>query len=533
VNTVYLSRYTFEIVSQLDQEASTVAAAIREWRNSFLPINRFPPEVLALIPSHLPYQLDLIRLCSVCRYWRRTFINHAVLWSKFTLTLDVGAICITTWLQRARTSPLEIISTGTEGADTLALLRPYVRQFGSLSLLHHSWSDVQQFAIAASGPLPIMHNLRIHVTGFNPDDPEISSRPNCPLFSGAIHVRRFTLCAEGLPHLDHFPFSSLRTFQLSVTPEGTFADEREFPVRQLLDFLEATPVLEILTLEIYADISLDSVPQGRIVILPNVKRCHVTGKDPGFNIALHLSCPSADHTSVVCEHDADDNTIQDPLSTPIMWCRILPQYLPNQADALSLQSTAFNDVTCFLSFVSGSTTLQVGYKIIVDDDDDTPRPSMEAEYAEVFSQASRVIRTYPLLPNVRRLRIHDNNSPVSPQLLQHIINEVGQLFTSLGPLDHLMLETSDLLPYLAPFIHGPNGSDTLGSWFKYPQIFVLTIVNKSEQPLNGASEDGIVEFAKLQHALGIPFDKVNLQITTSNAQMAERLQRWVGSVHWK
>ena len=39
--------------SQLDQDASTALATIREWGNAFVPINCVPSEVLSLIPIYI------------------------------------------------------------------------------------------------------------------------------------------------------------------------------------------------------------------------------------------------------------------------------------------------------------------------------------------------------------------------------------------------------------------------------------------------------------------------------------------------
>ena len=59
-------------------DVSTALAAIREWRNSFVPINRIPLEVLSLIPTHISSQKDRFRSTFVCRRWHRTFLQHGI-----------------------------------------------------------------------------------------------------------------------------------------------------------------------------------------------------------------------------------------------------------------------------------------------------------------------------------------------------------------------------------------------------------------------------------------------------------------------
>ena len=92
------------MLSQLDQGASTALADLREWRNSFVPINRFPLEVLSLIPNHLSGEKNVINVSSVCRHWRRTFVQYAVLWSKLNLSLRRTELFVKTRLERAKGS---------------------------------------------------------------------------------------------------------------------------------------------------------------------------------------------------------------------------------------------------------------------------------------------------------------------------------------------------------------------------------------------------------------------------------------------
>ena len=54
----FLYSFTFDDVSQLDGDVSAALANIREWRNSFIHINRIPSDVLSLIPTHLHDQTD-------------------------------------------------------------------------------------------------------------------------------------------------------------------------------------------------------------------------------------------------------------------------------------------------------------------------------------------------------------------------------------------------------------------------------------------------------------------------------------------
>ena len=54
-----LCSFTFDQVSQLDQDISTLLTTIREWKNSFVRVNRIPLDILSLIPTYLPSNDDV------------------------------------------------------------------------------------------------------------------------------------------------------------------------------------------------------------------------------------------------------------------------------------------------------------------------------------------------------------------------------------------------------------------------------------------------------------------------------------------
>src|SRR5258708_5528686 len=135
--------FTFDAISQLDWDASTALATIREWRNSFVCVNRIPLDVLSLIPTHLPSQKDRFHVSSVCRHWRRTFLQHGALWSQLFLGTD--ETYMKTLLERAKGCPLDIIIGPNTPTETIALLYPRVRQIKHLEFRRNRWTDIREF----------------------------------------------------------------------------------------------------------------------------------------------------------------------------------------------------------------------------------------------------------------------------------------------------------------------------------------------------------------------------------------------------
>ena len=516
------------MVSQLDQDTSAVWANIREWRNSFAPVNRLPQEVLFIIPTHLPRESDLVNASSVCRHWRRNFTQHAVLWSELNLSLKRSNLFVKTRLERAKGSPLDITCACLDSPDILALISPHAQQLKRLHFIYDYWSDIQLFSEATNGPLPLLHSLRINVVEHDPLDPNPTIHPSPPLFSGALNLKEFYLRTEGVPYLNCFTFPNLTTFELTAIPE----DEEAFAASRLLDFLDATPTLRTVYVTINAEVSLEGVLPGRVVVLPDVERLAVAEKEPGYRIATHILCPSAKHVSLMREDIFGLTTTPDAFPTSDTWNAIPPRYMANHIDEVVLESIISEDPSCSISFLSPiSATLEVGYRMIETEGDDADGLTLGWEYVDALRQASNAIQNHPLFATIQRLRIHDWRLPIVSDQLKLAARVIGRFFKFMGPLEELALDASDLRPYLIPFTDLPD-LDDLKQSYVYPQIKGLTISDR-EEPLDASSKDAIVEFAKSQHARGAPFERVLFRLREPADDVMERLRPWVGGVDFQ
>ena len=237
--TLTLCSFTLGKVSQLDRDVSAALATIREWKNSFVPINHVPLEILSLIPTQLSLK-DRFRATFVCCHWHRTFIQHATLWTE--LHLRKGKAYTNTLLECARGSPLDIFASSVDPVGAVALLPFHTKQIRYLDIVYihfmhqgNTW-NLSKFDC---GPLPLLCTLRITVFEImSLDNPKTMIPPSLPLFSSAVNLQEFWLRSQSLPPLHHFVFPTLTSFDLSVAPMEGFRD-----VSQLLDFLEALPVL--------------------------------------------------------------------------------------------------------------------------------------------------------------------------------------------------------------------------------------------------------------------------------------------------
>lgn len=523
-------RFTFDAVSQLDRDTSTALVTIREWRNSLVPINRIPLEVLSMIPTHLSDENDLLSATSVCRHWRRTFIQQAALWSQLNLTINRSDFFVKTLLERAKGSALDIKSACLDSADTLALLSPHALKFRTLDFVYGCWSDIQKFSEAAYGPLPLLHTLKINVVESDTLRPATVNHPSLPLFSGAANLKEFILRSEGVPFLNHFAFPNLTTFELSATPE-----DEVFPTSQLLDFLEASSTLQTVRIWIDAEVSLGGIPPAKVIVLPNVEIFSITQDEPGHKISAHILCPSARHMSLIYEQDADAGIPQEAFPTSASWNAISPQYMANTVDEVVLGiTTAGDDVLSCSLFLSspGSATLELGYRMIAGYEDyDEALLSLGEKHSEAFSQACIAIRKHPLLRNVKRLRIRDRHHSLTPHQLGCIAKEAARLLKSMSPLEELTLDVDDLRPFLSPFFDLPEFQGLM-DLDEFPSTKGLTIAKRSDRPLDDRCVAAILGFVNSQYTRGVPFERVVFHLKSPPMGMAERLEPWVGTVHF-
>ena len=453
-----------------------------------------------------------------------------MLWSRLDLLgSKKNGRSVKTILERSKGSALDVRTSRLDCADILSLISPHAQRFRTLDFVFDDWPYIQKFSETISGPLPLLQTLKIQVVKFPMLDLEPTDPPSLPLFSGAVNLRKFILYLDGPQPLNHFTFPNLTTFELSTT-----LPDEEFPALKLFNFLKATPMLRTVRINIKAEISLGGVPPARIVVLPNVEAFTMTEDEPGYKIATHVSCPAARRTSLVHEQYADDAMPLEIFPNSVSWNMIPPHHMARPTDGVALRiRTTPSGLSCSLSFLSpGPATLELGYRMIVrdlgDEDEGETDIDLGEKHAQVFYDATKAIRHHPSLGNIKRLSIRDRPVGLAADPRRRIANEVGELFNSVGPLEELTLNVSDLRPYLAPFLDLPEFRYV--QWDTFPLTKELTIAGL--EPLKEECGDAIVELAKSHHALGVPFECVIFHMKDPPLAMAERLEPWVDTVHF-
>ena len=435
---------------------------------------------------------------------------------------------MSTLLERAKGSALEVITDGDAPFSTIKFITPRAQQIVYLEFMGNHWRDIVAFSEFNSGQFPLLHTLKIiPFDTLNLHGQLIP--PSLRLFRGSIDLQQFVFCSPRLSSLSHFVFPNLTTFKLLPT------QTEEFSASCLLNFLKASPMLQTVEMVIPAKIILGSVPHETVVVLPNIETfsLHVTDDrlQQVHDFASHISCPCAKYTSLT--HDVDDDDMRPNLEvfpTPVVWNTFFHQYMASPAVELTLEIKHSERmiISCFLTFRSSdATVVRLGFSIhesgLCEDELNMSHADMGRD---IFSQALTTIRDHPLLSQVKRLRIKQR---VFMSNTYRMANRVRELFGSLGPLDELTIYGCDLHMFLANFLDNP-GHDRLEQPIVFPQIkeFAIGFPSGGDDDLGWVN--AIVELARSHYMLGIPFERVTVNTWTVFAGMAERLGQWVAAV---
>jgi len=334
---------------------------------------------------HLASLSDRLRVTFVCRHWRRTFLQHATLWSQLHLTGGMDRFLVQTLLRRVKGSPLDITADYERSPiHCVTLLSPFTQQIRSLEFKWASSRQIEDLSKAVSGPLPLLDTLEINSRNGPP------SPPTLPLFENAANLKNLVLEIDEFLSLRHFTFPNLTTLDFSTSV-------LTYSVSELLDFLEASPALRWIWMMIGAEQFREDVPPGRVIALPYVKifRLDITSYGPGCEIATHISCPFARHVEFAhwleCPGDNVPEAIYPP-STP--WNAIVHQYTKGTVERVALEMAMDDDSNFDCSIAFGSSdraTLKLCYNHQAAEQEYEAVAIFEEKLPEILSQAFQTI----------------------------------------------------------------------------------------------------------------------------------------------
>ena len=266
-------------VSALEHDALEVLSLVRSMKNSVVPVNRIPPEILSLILDYLEGRdkdKNLIKLTHVCRSWRDIFISHSSLWTRLDFK-DVDKTRV--YIERSKSVPLDIHFPEFYQKEASLLVIPHTHRLKTLLVLGFLHRILPFLVEHFSCPLPLFDKLMI--------TPSCYHGPALPdqLFNGNLSsLRELTLAGVNTP-LPWRDLSNLTTFNLRKFHED------EILLSQLLDFFESAPYLRHIRLDKSSPSSCDA-PSERVVSLPHLKDLSIITERTHSALFDHLSIPA-------------------------------------------------------------------------------------------------------------------------------------------------------------------------------------------------------------------------------------------------
>ncbi|KXN87490.1 hypothetical protein AN958_08795 [Leucoagaricus sp. SymC.cos] len=241
-------------------------------------INTLPPEILSKIflplrqirryQRIIPFQVSLTH---VCRHWRQVAISTPQLWSSITLFSSKSFPCVSEWLTRSGSVPLDVrldlFAADFRGEvtvpwleDNLARIVSNIYRFRHLFLFTHkelnAYHILQLFQLAEA---PLLERLRIHIGR------HVHQRNLVPFVVDGTHFTLPTTLNGGLPRLTFLeiqplrcipPLTSVTTLHLSPVGSQAF-----LPFHRLAEILQMPR--NLVTLSLRGNIAEDGWPVQR------------------------------------------------------------------------------------------------------------------------------------------------------------------------------------------------------------------------------------------------------------------------------
>jgi len=209
----------------------------RYLQNSFVLVNRLPPEVLGLIPTFLRSRRDLINATAVCRYWRNTLLSSPDLWCDVDCSGGRGPLREHMFRECLKRSQMVSLNVRLTSVRYLPDISPHLARFSALEIELAVPGQFVKIAAHFSHPAPNLRRLSISADA-SWDRAGLSIPSG--LFGGNFASLRSLQISgfSGLKMPQHFPH--LARFDLQTHNFTIFETET------ILEILEHMPSLEVL-----------------------------------------------------------------------------------------------------------------------------------------------------------------------------------------------------------------------------------------------------------------------------------------------
>ena len=202
-------------LSDIERDLHEVLQAARTIKNTFLPVNRLPPEILSTVLENRTSDLDLVAATHVCRHWRSILISTPSFWTRFRFqpTRDVSRAL--TYFERSKSAPIDIEMNVHSQLDLefSKHLAPHIARTRSLTIggdpdLVHATS------LLLRNTATFIQHLELHSLGL------YAPLPDDLLSQHALSLRCLRLRNVGTTFKSPFPLANLIEFELRLQEDA-------------------------------------------------------------------------------------------------------------------------------------------------------------------------------------------------------------------------------------------------------------------------------------------------------------------------
>jgi len=459
-----------------------VLAGLSKLINTLAPINQLPPEILGMVPKYQEGQTwkELVKVSGVCAYWRNTFLATPSIWTRLN---GRGIEKTRAWVRRSKGLPIQLEAETSPDLQVLKFLAPHFPRLDVAILLCLKARDrslIEHNHLAKLlRPNPLLRVLHIEAsTGLGTFDAPVVVDGEFPslerLFVTGIQVVFTNLYAP-----------KLRDAHITGT----------FDLTNLLDFLEASPLLEYLALKL--DLQDTTVNARRKVALEKIESLRFFYH--GSTILQHLSLPPGSDIKMIEAISPDQLD-----GTTSAHAHFLSRALDNlpmsrQAESLSFHTTGTD--TCRFVSLSGPN----GALELLTNEINTPTACVTL--LRIFARHS--------FGSIRDLKITELD------LFPRDSELISDFMRSLNGLQSIVMLHTNVSPWLSAL--GSNHC---------PQLQDLTFEHPSPW---SADYDAFLRFAKDRSAAGVPIQRLRVmghQEGSLDAVRMEVLREYVRHVVW-
>ena len=463
-----------------------------------------------MIVTYLSGYETLIGLTHVCTHWRRVITTCPTFWTDIRFGgKDMIDSLANLFFERANGCPLDVYISPPPYRRRI--LAPRHHTIPTLSpgkriktlRMNSGWVEILEVLGRWADALSPLQSLDLSVM-------EASSFPSRPTIFLGDALTDLKLSGVAVPGLGYIRAPNLTTFGLWDNSQTSCS------VTTLLDFLEATPALEEVSIEGSSLTTHDFPPPNKTITLPHV-RLILLGLRRACQLASHLVCPSLMDTRLVDAFPVDPAV---GIFTP-PFHQLLGQYSVEMINRVAMTISDQEALKeCFLQLGTPSDTrFLIGYETQESfDSDEDPDPSWT--FSVLFNQALSALLSLPL-HNVVTFTIDVAPSPYDDTIdPTDIVTRFAAVFKQCPKLHEVVLDRY------------PPRCLSIFSRDITPPVQVLIIKHHEDVSWEELAER-ITEVARVRHSKGAPLKRIEIITATENNPRIERLESWVQEVRYQ